>query len=188
MRFRSLPGKPISQNVKFRPTAILDKQFPGEFTMKKIHLLVSCLLLAFLMTSTASYGQLYKWVDEQGKIHYGDSPPDNAKLKRITGKVSSFSSVSVEPFVYDPDTVTQHKKSASVIMYSTSWCGYCKQAAQHFRKNKIPFKEYDIEKNERAAKEYKKLNGRGVPIILIGSQRMNGFSATSFDRIYYGKS
>ena len=156
--------------------------------MKKIHLLVSCLILVFLMTSPASYGQLYKWVDDQGKIHYGDNPPENVKLKRITGKVSSFSSVSVEPFVYDPNTVTKRKKSTSVVMYSTSWCGYCKQAAQHFKKNKIPYTEYDIEKDAKAAKEYKKMKGRGVPIILIGSQRMNGFSATSFDRIYYGKS
>jgi glutaredoxin len=140
------------------------------------------------MTSPASYGQLYKWVDEQGKIHYGDNPPENVKLKRITGKVSSFSSVSVEPFVYESGKTINRKKSTSVVMYSTSWCGYCKQAAQHFKKNKIPYTEYDIEKNARAAKEYKKLKGRGVPIILIGSQRMNGFSATSFDRIYYGKS
>jgi glutaredoxin len=156
--------------------------------MKKIHLLVSCLLLVFLMTSPASYSQLYKWVDEQGKIHYGDNPPENVKLKRITGKVSSFSSVTVEPFVYESGKTINRKKSTSVVMYSTSWCGYCKQAAQHFKKNKIPYTEYDIEKNARAAKEYKKLKGRGVPIILIGSQRMNGFSATSFDRIYYGKS
>ena len=89
------------------------------------------------MTSPASYGQLYKWVDDQGKIHYGDNPPENVKLKRITGKVSSYTSVSVEPFVYDPNTVTKRKKSTSVVMYSTSWCGYCKQAAQQFKKNNI---------------------------------------------------
>ena len=73
-------------------------------------------------------------------------------------------------------------------MYSTSWCGYCKKAALHFRKNNIPFTEHDIEKSEQAAKEYKKLNGRGVPIILIGDQRMNGFNASAFDRIYNAKS
>ena len=59
-------------------------------------------MLVLLLLSPAGHGDLYKWVDENGKIHYGDSPPENASLKKITGKVSSFSSVTVEPFVYDP--------------------------------------------------------------------------------------
>lgn len=156
--------------------------------MKILSPLISSLLLLLLTISPVTQADLYKWVDENGKIHYGDSPPDNAKLKKITGKVSSFSSVSVEPFVYDPELVTRRKNSKSVIMYSTSWCGYCKKAARHFRQKKIPFTEYDIEKSARAAREYKKLRGRGVPVILIGDRRMNGFDARTFDRIYYGKS
>ncbi|NCF34801.1 MAG: DUF4124 domain-containing protein [Gammaproteobacteria bacterium] len=156
--------------------------------MKKLSLPVTSLLLVLMFLSPVTQGELYKWVDESGRIHYGDSPPDKAKLKEITGSVSSFTSVSVEPFVYDSSLVTGRQKSKSVAMYSTSWCGYCKKAARHFRKNNIPFTEHDIEKSETAAREYKKLRGRGVPVILIGDQRMNGFSAKTFDAIYYGKS
>lgn len=156
--------------------------------MKNLSLLITSLFLILMMTSTVTQGDLYKWVDKNGKTHYGDSPPDNARLKKITGNVSSFSSVSVEPFVFDPKNITERKTSKSVVMYSTSWCGYCKKAARHFRQKKIPFTEYDIEKNEKAAREYKKLKGRGVPLILIGNQRMNGFSAGAFDNIYYSPS
>jgi len=156
--------------------------------MKNPSLIITSLLLVLTMVSPVTQGDLYKWVDQDGKIHYGDSPPENAKLKKITGKVSSFSSVSVEPFVYDPNIITRRKTSKSVVMYSTSWCGYCKKAARHFRQKKIPFTEYDIEKSAKAANEYKKLRGRGVPIILIGDRRMNGFNASTFDSIYYGNS
>ena len=156
--------------------------------MKIIPFLITCLALIFLTASPVGSGELFKWVDHQGNVHYGDSPPENAKLKRITGKVSSYTSVSVEEFAYDPDNITKRKRSKGVIMYSTSWCGYCKKAALHFRKNNIPFTEHDIEKSEQAARDYKKLNGRGVPIILIGDQRMNGFNATAFDQIYYANS
>lgn len=156
--------------------------------MTKTFLLIASLALVFLCANPAASGQLFKWVDDQGNVHYGDSPPENARLKRITGKVSSYRSVSVEAFQYDPANITPRKRSTGVIMYSTSWCGYCRAAALHFRKNNIPFTEHDIEKSEKAALEYKKLNGRGVPIILIGDQRMNGFNATAFDRIYYDKS
>jgi len=156
--------------------------------MKNLSLIITSLFLVLMMISPVTQGDLYKWVDKNGKIHYGDSPPDNAKLKKITGNVSSFTSVSVEPFVFDPNNITKRKTSKSVVMYSTSWCGYCKKAARHFRQKKIPFTEYDIEKSAKAANEYKKLRGRGVPVILIGDRRMNGLSVKAFDSIYYGNS
>ena len=152
---------------------------------------IFCLIsLVLLMPMSSGSAELYKWVDSKGTIHYGDKPPKKAELKDITGKISSFKTVDVEPFKYDPDLVTKERKSAgkSVIMYSTSWCGYCRKARQHFKRNKIPYQEYDIEKSKKAANEYKKLKGRGVPVILIGKQRMNGFRAETFDKIYYDKS
>jgi glutaredoxin len=69
-------------------------------------------------------------------------------------------------------------------MYSTSWCGYCKKAAAHFRKKRIAFAEYDIEKTAKGKRDHKRLKGRGVPVILIGKKRMDGFSAKLFDSIY----
>jgi glutaredoxin len=134
--------------------------------------------------------ELYKWVDDKGNIHYGDSPPAKADLKEITGKITSFKTVEVEPFKFDSSLVTtgSNSRTKPVIMYSTSWCGYCKKARQYFTRNSIPFREFDIEKSKKAAREYKKLKGRGVPVILIGKRRMNGFSANAFDKIYYAKS
>lgn len=155
--------------------------------MKHRSFFVAGLMLLSMVFSPVMQGGLYKWIDENGKIHYGDRPPENVKLKKIIGEVSSYSSVSVEPFVFDPNLITKRSRSKSVVMYSTSWCGVCKKAARHFRQKKIPFTEYDIEKSARAAQEYRRLNARGVPVILIGDQRMNGFSAKDFDRIYYGK-
>ena len=156
--------------------------------MKNLPCILASLTLALLLLSPSSHGDLYKWVDEKGKIHYGDSPPENVELKKITGNVSSFTSVTVEPFVFDTNLITRRKQAKGVVMYSTSWCGVCKQAKRYFQRKKIPYTEYDIEKSEKAAREFKKLRGRGVPVILVGDQRMNGFSANNFDRLYFGKS
>ena len=41
----------------------------------------------------------------------------------------------------------------------------------------IAYKEYDVDKSSKGKRDYKKLNGKGVPIILVGDQRMDGFSA-----------
>ena len=156
--------------------------------MPGLRTFLAALVVSALLASPAGYAQLYKWIDDQGNVHYGDSPPDGAALKQIRGNVSSFTSVTVEPFELDEKLLTESAKGKTVVMYSTSWCGYCKQAARHFRKHRIPFKEYDIEKSAKGARDYRKLNGRGVPIILVGKQRMNGFNAQAFDRIYFGKS
>ena len=70
-------------------------------------------------------------------------------------------------------------------MYGASWCGYCKKAKKYFNKNNIRFVEYDIERSTKGKRDYKALNGTGVPIILVGDQRMNGFSEAGFERMYY---
>ncbi len=154
------------------------------------HKILNAGLLALLVlaSSTGLYAEIYKWLDVNGNTVYGNKPPQNAELQKITGKISSFSSVNVEPFEYDTSLVTpEHIKTKTVIMYSTSWCGYCKKAAKHFRSKGIPFKEYDIEKSKTAAKAYRKLKGSGVPLILVGKKRMSGFSAKRFNALYYGK-
>lgn len=149
-----------------------------------------CLALTLLFPMSSSSAGLYKWIDDNGNVHYGDNPPEKADLRQITGTITSFETVEVENFKFDSSLVTSSSQSRTkpVVMYSTSWCGYCRKARNHFNSKNIPFKEYDIEKSEKAAREYKKLNGRGVPVILIGKKRMNGFSAGTFDKIYYGKS
>jgi glutaredoxin len=151
--------------------------------MRKIYPLIACLCLLSL-TSSLSHAQLYKWVDDEGKLHYGDSPPENVELKKITGEITSIPAVRVEPSGLDTG---QSKAAAAkrVVLYSTSWCGYCRQAAQYFRQKKIPFTEYDIEKSTKGARDYKRLKGRGVPVILIGKKRMDGFSVGRFNQIYY---
>jgi glutaredoxin len=81
----------------------------------------------------------------------------------------------------DPAADTAAQK---VVMYATDWCPYCARARAHFRRNGIDYVEYDIEKSASARAEHKRLGGRGVPLILIGEQRMDGFSETRFDALY----
>jgi hypothetical protein len=48
------------------------------------------------------------------------------------------------------------------------------------------FSEYDVDKSSKGKRDFKKLGGKGVPVILVGKQRMNGFSAGKFEKIYGG--
>jgi hypothetical protein len=44
------------------------------------------LALATLLAAAAAHGQVYRWVDEQGKVHYGERPPSGAKAKAVDEK------------------------------------------------------------------------------------------------------
>lgn len=44
--------------------------------MTRKMLSVFSLLLLFSMTGTAVSAEVYKWVDEQGQVHYGDKAPE----------------------------------------------------------------------------------------------------------------
>ena len=47
----------------------------------------------------------------------------------------------------------------------------------------MAFTEFDIEMNGLAKAEFKRLGGKGVPLILVGDQRMKGFNATRLDKL-----
>ncbi len=143
-------------------------------------------LLCLLFWSVAS-AEIYKWVDENGKIHYDDRPPQTSNAQRLEISIETYSSVEMQS--YDGELTSagdnESAKRKNVVMYSTEWCGVCKKAKAYFDANGIPFREYDVEKSQKGKRAFKKLKAKGVPVILVGKQRMNGFSAASFEKMYY---
>jgi glutaredoxin len=63
-----------------------------------------------------------------------------------------------------------------VRMYATDWCPFCEKARAFFKRHGIPYVEHDIEKSPGANAEYRRLGGRGIPLIFVGERRVNGFN------------
>jgi len=70
-----------------------------------------------------------------------------------------------------------------VKMYATSWCPYCAKARSYFARRGIAYVEVDIEKSREGRAEYDRLGARGIPVILVGPQRMNGFSEARLSQL-----
>jgi glutaredoxin len=69
--------------------------------------------------------------------------------------------------------------SASVIIYTTPRCKYCNLAKSLLRKYHIDYYEYDVTSSQEGLRQYRELNGRGVPLIFIGETRMDGYSESA---------
>jgi len=70
-----------------------------------------------------------------------------------------------------------------VIMYSTDWCPVCRRAREYFRESHVRFADYNIDVDHRAKLEMLQkcrsshFRFRGVPVIDVKGQLMDGFSA-----------
>lgn len=71
-----------------------------------------------------------------------------------------------------------------VVMYATEWCPYCARARAYFKRTNTAYVEHDIEKSAEARAEFKRLGGRGVPLILVGGEKLRGFNELAFESAY----
>ena len=69
--------------------------------------------------------------------------------------------------LFNPSQVVpeQTRASARVVLYSTEWCGYCKQIQRFLDKKGVPYQNLDIEKDAQARKAYEALGGGGIPFV-----------------------
>lgn len=71
-----------------------------------------------------------------------------------------------------------------VTLYTTSRCPNCKRLKQWLVKHKLRFQEFDIERNQRAFKEFQRLGSRGVPVLLVDKQRIDGFDPKRLQQVF----
>ena len=148
----------------------------------KFVLMLMLTIGTLMSTFTASNvsAEVFKWTDESGRTHYSDKVKDNQPVESIKAEVNIYTDKPIN-YTFASSSSGKGKK---VIMYSTSWCGYCAQARKYFKKKNIPYIDYDIEKNQRAKRKYDALGGVGVPLILVGKKSITGFSIPAFNDIY----
>ncbi len=154
-------------------------------------------IILLLLTFTPANAEMYKWVAEDGSVTFKDTPPPASKKAK---KVKVYTESDFDPAPpYQPEpakrsskkstsTVTQttatkkERFNGTVEIYLTDWCGYCKQALSYMDSKGIPYVAYNIEKDNAAKLRHKELGGRGVPLIIIGPNKLSGFSQSTMER------
>lgn len=67
-------------------------------------------------------------------------------------------------------------RGTQVVVYGTQHCPYCAMTREFLKSQNIDFVDLDIEKTEKAKTDFVELKGNGVPLILIGNRRIEGFN------------
>lgn len=155
------------------------------------------IILLLILVSSLANAEMYKWVAENGSVTFKDTPPPTSQK---TKKVKVYTENDFDPTPpFQPETTKRSSKKAiptvtqaavpkkerfngTVEIYLTDWCGYCKQALRYMDSKGIPYVAYNIEKDDAAKTRHKELGGRGVPLIIIGPNKMNGFSQSVMEK------
>ena len=68
------------------------------------------------------------------------------------------------------------KNIMEIVVYSTSWCGPCKNAKRLLKERGLDFTEVDIEEIGWSRDDlYKKTGGRTVPQIIFDGKSIGGY-------------
>lgn len=76
---------------------------------------------------------------------------------------------------YFPDASTK------VVVYGTPTCPYCAKARAYLKEHQIAFADYDLKTDKKALQEFEQLQGKSVPLILIGNRRIEGFDQATVE-------
>ena len=132
--------------------------------------------------------QVFKWTGPDGRTHYGDRPPGDAKKEELRIGVQSFGGPAqvdtwAQVLKRPPAVDTSKPRASAVTMFSTSWCPHCKRAKAYFAQKGVSYREVDIEASDAGRREFAGYGGSGVPLIIVGEKRMRGFDAGAMDRL-----
>ncbi len=134
-------------------------------------------LIAIVLAAQAATGaQLYRWVDDRGRVEWRDTPPP-AHAKKVERRTIETSVIETSTLPY---SVQQAVRNFPVTLYINNCGEGCDKARAHLTRRGVPF----TQKNPQDDVEgFRKLtNGdMQVPLLYIGKEHLKGYLETGWD-------
>lgn len=87
---------------------VVDQSLLYAWCMKRSLLLLLCLLYA-----SAGHAEVYKWVDADGSVHYGDSPPSGTAKRVELPELSTYQARQLPVSVHPTETTGKDEEKAA---------------------------------------------------------------------------
>lgn len=134
----------------------------------------------FWIACSEAAGQAFRWVDDQGRVHYTQTPPPPGakEVQRKNFRPGPAASVDL------PYATQLAAKNYPVTLYTQPDCGSpCDQARASLVKRAVPFREVSV-LGQKEIDEMKGISGREeLPLLVVGSQFQTGFRETAIDSL-----
>lgn len=134
--------------------------------------------LAAVLAAQLALAQQYRWVDENGRVHYSDTPPPptakDVQRKRMTGNaVGAQGSYELAAAM----------KNSPVTLYSHPECkDLCQIARDVLNKRGVPFTEVSAI-DDAKQEELRRVSGSTrVPVLVVGNQVETTVSAAAYNQ------
>jgi hypothetical protein len=138
--------------------------------MKRIIILFSACLA--IMSLTVQGGDLYRWIDSAGVVHYSDVP--TADAEKIDSRKFSNEAAPSENLPYE---TRRAQLNFPVTLYVGDGCDEtCNQARSFLNKRGIPFSQKFLRTKQDIA-AFKQLSGIDgeAPVLAVGKNFLKGF-------------
>lgn len=134
------------------------------------------LLAALLIAIPAQAAQLYRWVDDRGRVEWRDTPPP-ATAKKVEQRSVGGSVIETSTLPYG---LQQAVLNHPVTLYINNCGEACDKARAHLTRRGIPFTQKNPQDDVDA---YKKLTAGGmeVPLLFVGREQLKGYLDSSWD-------
>lgn len=136
------------------------------------------LLAAVLAATPALSAQLYRWVDDKGRVEWRDTPPP-ATAKKVEKRSVSGSVIETSTRPY---SVQQAVRNYPVTLYVNNCGEACDKARAHLTRRGVPFTQKNPQDDIDG---YKKLTNGGmeVPMLFVGQERLRGYLESSWNSV-----
>ncbi len=139
------------------------------------HVFFSTLLAAVACNALAE--DLYRWVDEQGKVQYGDVPSPEVLLPEHMKFMDS-----PLPDADLPYETRRAKEAFPVTLYVADYCkDPCQRARELLNSRGIPFTQKNLVTLEDIDAFHKLTNVDSVPVLAVGNNLFKKFQADEWN-------
>jgi glutaredoxin len=134
-------------------------------------------LAPLLLLPVLAQAQMYRWIDDKGKVHYSDRAPLSG-AKNVKKQSLSVGQGSAAPLPY---ALQQAVGNFPVTLYTSEVCKEtCVQARELLNKRGVPYSEVAVA-DEAGLAQLKKLSGGDVvPVMTVGNEVYKGFESGTY--------
>lgn len=138
---------------------------------------IAAVALSFAL---GAHAQVYRWLDEKGRLHAGDTPPPSARdVEKV--RVAPTPTEPVEPYA-----LQLARKNNPVTLYTTPKCPLCDRARQLLKARGVPFSEKSVVTDEQVQELVGVVGRDALPSLVVGTKVQDGFAESLYEAMLDG--